>query len=163
MALTAGINELLKIPFFVTDVDGISPLTGLTNSSFTKVLIREDTVEPGPITVSEIGSGYYWAEFTPDATGLWYATITTPAQDVFAEEVLVGEYNALDVAAILRKTSINRLEVNLATQELVLYDDDDGTTIKQRWPLETNVGPPGDPVTTQPGVQTKRKPPILPP
>lgn len=162
MALTAGINELLKIPFFVTDVDGISPLTGLTNSSFTKVLIREDTVEPGPITVSEIGSGYYWAEFTPDAKGLWYATITTPAQDVFAEEVLVGEYNALDVAATLRKTSINRLEVNLATQELVLYDDD-GTTIKQRWPLETNVGPPGDPVTTQPGVQTKRKPPILPP
>lgn len=162
MALTAGVNELLKLPFFVTDVDGFSPYTGLTDSSFTKALVKNDTVEPGPVTVYEIGAGYYWAEFTPDDKGLWYVTITTPVQDVFAEEVLVGEYNALDVVSILRKTSINRLEVNLATQELILYDDD-GATIKQKWPLETNVGPPGDPVTTQPGVQTKRKGPLLPP
>lgn len=162
MALTAGINETLKVPFYVTDVDGISPLTGLANASFTKALVREDALSAQPLTVSEIGSGYYYAEFTPDQTGLWYATVLTPAQDMFACDVLVGEYDLLDAVAVLRKTAINRLEVNLSTQELVLYDDD-GTTIRQRWPLETDNGPPGDTVTTQAGVQTKRKAPILPP
>lgn len=160
MALTAGINETLKVPFYVTDVDGISPLTGLTNASFTKVLIREDALSAQALTVSEIGSGYYYAEFVPDQNGLWYATVLTPAQDLFACDVLVGEYDLLDAVAVLRKAAINRLEVNLSTQELVLYDDD-GATIKQRWPLETEVGPPGDVVTTQPGVQTKRKAPLL--
>ena len=160
MALTAGINETLKVPFYVTDVDGISPLTGLTNASFTKVLIREDALSAQPVTVSEIGSGYYYAEFVPDQNGLWYATVLTPAQDLFACDVLVGEYDLLDAVAVLRKAAVNRLEVNLSTQELVLYDDD-GATIKQRWPLETEVGPPGDVVTTQPGVQTKRKAPLL--
>lgn len=160
--LTAGVNELLKIPFYVTDVDGVSPYLGLVDANFTKTLVKESAISANPVTVTEIGSGYYYVEFTPDSQGLWYVTVLTPVQDVFAEDVLVGEYDLLDTAALLRKTSLNRLEVNLATQELVLYDDD-GTTIKQRWPLETNVGPPGDPVTTQPGVQTKRKPPILPP
>lgn len=162
MSLTAGANELLKIPFYVTDVDGIFPYVGLVNADFTKVLVKESAFSANPVTVTEIGLGYYYIQFTPDTKGLWLVTIITPAQDVFAEDVLVGEYDLLDAMAILRKTSINRIEVNLTTQELVLYDDD-GTTIKQRWPLETNVGPPGDPVTTQPGVQTKRKPPILPP
>lgn len=162
MSLTAGVSELLKLPFYVTDVDGISPYTGLVNADFAKVLVKESAISGNPVTVTEIGFGYYYAEFTPDTKGLWYVTVTTPVQDIFAEDILVGEYDLLDTTALLRKTSLNRLEVNLATQELVLYDDD-GTTIKQRWPLETNVGPPGDPVTTQPGVQTKRKPPILPP
>lgn len=162
MSLTAGVSELLKIPFYVTDVDGISPYTGLVNADFTKALVKESAISANPVTVTEIGLGYYYAEFTPDTKGLWFVTLITPAQDVFAEDVLVGEYDLVDSMALLRKTSLNRLEVNLTTQELVLYDDD-GTTIKQRWPLETNAGPPGDLVTTQPGVQTKRKPPILPP
>jgi hypothetical protein len=160
VALTAGINETLKIPFYVTDVDGISPLTGLSNASFTKALIREDALSAQVVTVSEIGSGYYYAEFVPDQEGLWYATVLTPAQDMFSCDVLVGEYDLMDAVAVLRKAAINRLEVNLATQELVLYDDD-GATIKQRWPLETEAGPPGDIVTTQAGVQTKRKAPLL--
>lgn len=162
MALTAGNNELLRIPFLVTDIDGITPLTGLVDGDFSKSLICETAASAQPVTVTEIGAGYYYVEFTPNQQGLWYLTVTTPVEDIFAEEILVGEYDLLDTTAILRKTSINRLEVSLTAQELILYDDD-GTTIKQRWPLETNVGPPGDPVTTQPGVQTKRKPPILPP
>lgn len=161
MSLSAGVNETLCIPFFVTDVDGVSPLTGLSGSSFGKVLILEDEVSDVDVTVSEIGNGYYCAEYTPDERGLWYLAITTPAQDVFSSTVAVGEYNLQDAVALLRKSAINRLEVNILDQELVLYDDD-GVTVRQRWPLETDGGPPSDRVLTQPGVQTKRKPPLLP-
>jgi hypothetical protein len=160
--LTAGQNNVVTMHLYVTDVDGWSPLIGLVSADFTKALVKDTALSIQPLVVTEIGSGHYYAQFTPNGIGTWYATIITPVQDVFQEEIQVGEYDALTTLAILRKTSINRLEVNLTTQMLVLYDDD-GTTIKQEWPLETNVGPPTDPVTTQPGVQTKRKPPLLPP
>ena len=161
MSLSVGVNETLRIPFLVTDVDGISPLTGLGNGSFGKVLIREDEVSAVGVTVWEIGNGYYCAEYTPDERGLWYLAVTTPAQDVFSSTVIVGEDNLQDAVALLRKSAINRLEVNVSDQELVLYDDD-GTTVRQRWPLETDGGLPSDRVLTQPGIQTKRKPPLLP-
>lgn len=159
--LSAGLNETLRFPFLVTDVDGVSALTGLSSSSFSKVLIHEDEMSAVPVTVTEIGSGYYCAEFVPDELGLWYVAVTTPAQDVFASTAIVGEYNLQDAVAILRKAAINRLEVNILDQELVLYDDD-GVTVRQRWPLETDGGPPSDRVLTQPGIQTKRKSPLLP-
>ena len=57
----------------------------------------------------------------------------------------------------IRKLSDNRLEVNFATQRLVLYADD-GITVVQQWALGT-LG--GEPVATVPGVQTKRGAPIL--
>jgi len=157
---TAGVNEPVKIPFLVTDVDGITPVTGLLNAAFTKTLILEDAVSAQPVVVSEVGSGYYTVEFTPNDAGRWYLTVTTPFQDVMEAFVEVGEYDPLKAVALLQKTAVNRLEVDLTAQELVLYDDD-GTTTLQRWPLESDEGPPTDPVTTQPGVQTKRKAPIL--
>jgi hypothetical protein len=159
--LSAGLNETLRFPFLVTDVDGISALTGLGGGSFTKVLIHEDEMSAVPVTVTEIGNGYYCAEFVPDEEGLWYVAVTTPAQDIFASTAVVGEYNLQDAVALLRKAALNRLEINFADQELILYDDD-GATVRQRWPLETDGGPPSDRVLTQPGIQTKRKQPLLP-
>lgn len=58
---------------------------------------------------------------------------------------------------LILKHMRNRLEVDLTAQELIMYDDD-GTTVLQRWPLETDAG--GN-VTTQVGVQTKRLAPLL--
>jgi len=46
----------------------------------------------------------------------------------------------------------NRLEVNLGTQALELYDEA-GVAVIRSWDLETDGG---EPVTTQKGVQTKR-------
>jgi hypothetical protein len=157
--LTAAVNEPVRASFLVTDLDGITPWTGLVNGDFVKVLLLGGAVDPGVVAVTEIGSGYYYAEFTPDTIGLWYLAVTAPSEDVFVFDVQVGEYEIHDSLSMLRKTAVNRLEVDLGAQELVLYDDD-GTSVLQRWPLETNAGG-GDLVTTQPGVQTKRKPPLL--
>ncbi len=54
----------------------------------------------------------------------------------------------------IRKTLENREEVDLVAQELISYEDD-GTTVRRRWPLETDGA---EPVATATGVQTKRKP-----
>lgn len=53
---------------------------------------------------------------------------------------------------LARKILNNRLEVDIASQSLVLYDDN-GYTVLQRWPLKTTGG---EAVTTGTGVQTKR-------
>ena len=63
---------------------------------------------------------------------------------------------ATDVTTI-RDINYNRLEVDIAGQRLVLYDDA-GTTIVQTWALATNGG---ELVTTATGVQTKRGVPQL--
>lgn len=82
------------------------------------------------------------------------------------DEPLPGAHAAGSAGALvpiidyIRKLTGNRLEINLTTQKLVLYDDD-GTTVLQQWALETDAGPPLDLVITQPGVQTKRKVPEL--
>lgn len=160
MALVSGNGQPVSIPLFVYDVDGLTPVTGLPDSAFTKRLIANGAISAVPVTVAEIGLGYYTVNFTPDAIGLWDVTVQTPEDELWGTSVQVGEYHPHEALARVQKTSWNRLEVDLAAQELVLYDDA-GTTVIQRWPLQTNAGMPGDPVATQPGVQTKRKGPLL--
>lgn len=57
-----------------------------------------------------------------------------------------------DAVDLIRKISDNRLEVDVAGQRLVLYDDD-GTTELREWPLTTDGG---EEIATATGVQTKR-------
>lgn len=82
----------------------------------------------------------------------------TPATiaDAVLDEVVSGHLTAGTFGAymdMLHKTQYNRLELDLATQELVLYNDA-GTAVIRRWPLETNDG---SPITAHTGIQTKRK------
>ncbi len=160
MSYTTGVSQPVKIPFHVTDVDGISSSLGLDDAAFEKVLLADSELSPVTVVITEVGQGYYCAQFTPDATGLWHIGITTPAQDVLSASVTVGLYNSEDALASLRKATFNRLEMDFTAQELVLYEDD-GVAVHQRWPLATARGG-NDIVTSQPGVQTRRKPPLLP-
>lgn len=160
MALVSGNGQPVSIPFFVYDVDGVTPVTGLLNAAFTKTLIANGVISAQPVVVNEIGSGFYTIDFTPNAIGLWDVTVKTPEEEIWGCAVQVGEYHPHESLSKVQKTSWNRLEVDLVAQELVLYDDA-GTVIIQRWPLQTDAGMPGDPVATQPGVQTKRKKPLL--
>lgn len=160
MALVSGNGQPVSIPFFVYDVDGVTPVTGLLNAAFTKTLIANGVISAQPVVVNEIGSGFYTIDFTPNAIGLWDVTVKTPEEEIWGCAVQVGEYHPHESLSKVQKTSWNRLEVDLSTQELVLYDDA-GTAVIQRWPLQTDAGMPGDPVATQPGVQTKRKGPLL--
>lgn len=91
MTLNASVGELVQIPFPAFDIDGITPLTGLLNVDFGKLLLRDNTVSAVVATVTEIGAtGRYVVAFTPDANGLWYAEVTTPVEDIFADQVEVG-------------------------------------------------------------------------
>ena len=91
MTINASVGELVEIQFPAFDIDGITPLTGLVDGDFAKLLIVDNTVSAQVATVSEVGStGRYVIAFTPNADGLWYAEVTTPVDDIFADQVEVG-------------------------------------------------------------------------
>lgn len=90
MGMEASVNELVQIQFPVFDVDGITPLTGLVDGDFTKLLRVDDSVSAVSVTVGEIGGGTYYVEFTPDSAGLWYVQVTTEVNDVWMCHVGVG-------------------------------------------------------------------------
>ena len=91
MTLQASVGELVQIQFPCFDIDGITPLTGKSDSDFGKLLLLDNTVSAVSMTVAEVGStGRYVIRFTPDADGLWYAEVTTEVDDIFADQVEVG-------------------------------------------------------------------------
>lgn len=91
MTLQASVGELVQIQFPAFDIDGITPMTGLVDGDFSKLLLVDNTVSAVVMTVSEVGAtGRYVMAFTPDADGLWYAEVETPVEDIFADQVEVG-------------------------------------------------------------------------
>lgn len=80
--------------------------------------------------------------------------------DAVWDELLSGHTIAGSAGLVLRdllRMLENRLEVDFAAQELILYEDD-GTTELRRWPIETDGA---EAVATASGVQTKRKPSVI--
>lgn len=91
MTISASVGELVQIQFPVFDIDGITPLSGLDDSDFSKLLLVDDTESAVTMTITEIGTtGRYYMEFTPDVVGLWYSEVETPVEDVFADQTEVG-------------------------------------------------------------------------
>lgn len=91
MALTASIGELVHVQFPAFDIDGITPLIGLSDGDFQKLLFIDNVQSAQPVTVAEIGStGHYDITFTPNVQGLWYVEVATPVEDVFGDQVEVG-------------------------------------------------------------------------
>jgi len=91
MTISASVGELVQVQFPAFDIDGITPLIGLLDSDFNKLLLVDDAVSSQTVTVSEVGStGRYVIEFTPNTAGLWYMEVETPVEDVFADQAEVG-------------------------------------------------------------------------
>lgn len=91
MTLNASVGELVQIQFPAFDIDGITPLTGLVDTDFQKLLLVDNAISAVTVTVTEVGStGRYVISFTPNLDGLWYAEVTTPVEDIFADQVEVG-------------------------------------------------------------------------
>lgn len=91
MTINASVGELVQIQFPVFDVDGITPVTGLVDGDFGKMLLVGNVVAGPTMTISEVAAtGRYVMEFTPNADGLWYAEVETPIEDIFADQVEVG-------------------------------------------------------------------------
>lgn len=70
-----------------------------------------------------------------------------------------GTFSSADRTKLewIHKISKNRMEVDIAAQQLVLYDDN-GTTVLQRWNLACSGS---ESVQTSSGVQAKRSAPLL--
>lgn len=91
MTINASVGELVQIQFPAFDVDGITPMTGLVDGDFQKLLLIDNAVSAVVVTVSEVGAtGRYVMAFTPDADGLWYSEVQTMVDDIFADQVEVG-------------------------------------------------------------------------
>ena len=100
----------------------------------------------GALTVSLYAQGNMMAALGQD--------VTEVSPDAIAAAVWAHGSALSLVAAVelIRQISDNRLEVDIAGQRLVLYDDD-GVTELREWALSTDAG---EDVQTATGVQTKR-------
>jgi len=124
MAITASVGELVIIQFPVFDVDGITPVSGLVDGDFSKMLLRDNVSSPVPITVSEVGAtGRYVLSFTPNLAGLWYAEVETPFEDIFAENVETGPPPQDWVTAIWTEPLPGAYPVGSAGERLASTDD----------------------------------------
>jgi hypothetical protein len=65
--------------FTVIDPDTRNPVTGLADGDFTKRLYDPSDAEVSStvtVAITELGNGNYRAEFTPNAAGTWYLTVS---------------------------------------------------------------------------------------
>ena len=60
--------------FEVYDSSNVA-ITGLVNGDFTKLLAKDGANDGTTVTVAEIGSGRYYATFTPGSVGVWHLLI----------------------------------------------------------------------------------------
>jgi len=130
-------------------------LSGVVYARFVAILPPYQVeFEDGQYTVRAVGANHNIADvkvtnqvslITQNSAGLIETQVTAQTAAILAEVLR------------LRKIDYNRLEVDLAAQQLVLYDDD-GVTVHQRWDVYTAGG---EPVRTTAGVQTRRGPPQL--
>lgn len=128
MTLNASVGEFVQIQFPAFDIDGITPMTGLADGDFSKLLLLDNTVSAVTITVSEVGStGRYVMSFTPNGDGLWYAEVTTTVDDIFADQVEVGpppdDWIDAIVAAVWAEVLPGTFAVGSAGYRLARVDD----------------------------------------
>ena len=112
--------------------------------NYTQNLLTQIGFVHGELTVESSCTGG-----TIQAEGVVHVHDDSNGTTVQTEHVL----NPSDLK-ITRQINDNRLEVDIAAQQLILYDDD-GITVIRRWPLGTDGG---EDVATANGVQTKRLP-----
>lgn len=75
--MNVKIDTVVYDEFSVVDSDG-NPVTGLTNTDFTKELYNPSGTEVSgtvTVTISELGGGLYRVSFTPNVVGEWALNI----------------------------------------------------------------------------------------
>lgn len=75
-----------------------SGTTGIADGSWTKLLFASGAVASPPVTVTEIGSGFYFASFTPDEEADWYLDIIQTAAPTVR---YTGHFKVLDIILAL--------------------------------------------------------------
>lgn len=87
------VGDTVALSFTVFDVDGITPLAGLVDGDFTKLLLLNNAVQANAIAVAECpgAPGTYTVTFIPDQPGTWYVELRA---DTFDEHVFGGYVQA---------------------------------------------------------------------
>lgn len=138
-----------------------------------EIITDNADVDPEPIDVSNITTGVI-IDYQPPSAQLIEVAGTGDVQAALDAQGLTTARAALldqldpatagtlaDNAVLLRKLAINRREIiDIGTPNArIVYYDDDGTTVLVEATLATNGG---EPVETQPGVQTRQAAPVWP-
>ena len=85
-----GLPVIDQLPVY--EPDGVTKRSGLTAADFTVAVWHDGAERPGfAVAITEIGSGEYRVEFTPDATGYWVVEVANG----YNTEIWVGEYDVV--------------------------------------------------------------------
>lgn len=99
--------------------------------------------------------GVYQVATRLASSSLTQAIVTSGTDPASVATAVWGHATAVQLVAavtLVKRITDNRLEIDIAGQRLVLYDDA-GTSVLRTWPLATTGS---EPVTAVPGVQAKR-------
>jgi hypothetical protein len=123
-------NQIIKGKFYVKT-------TGLSQGAFTLRLEKDGVLSGISITITEVGTGYYLASFTPDSAGIWTLSIDYndyhlvgewPVRVHLLNEVLASFLTAGSIGAAINKIRVyvrNRLVISGGNY--TIYEDDDTT------------------------------------
>ena len=102
-----AVGDTVSLAFTVFDVDGITPLAGLVDGDFTKLLVLGNVVQPNAVTVTETpgAAGTYTVSFTVDQPGAWYVELRA---DTFDEHVFGGYVQAGVLASVAYPAVVGR-------------------------------------------------------
>lgn len=89
--------------------------TGLVDGDFTKQLYRDGATDATTLTVTEVGSGFYKAEFTPLQDGQWFMDVyeTADTNMRYQDEVLVGDLSSSGVTNAELSAQITQAEADI--------------------------------------------------
>jgi len=120
MTLSAIVGVETGFSFMVTEQDGSTPYTGLTDSNFDKYFFAGSSSSSVTGAVTELGNGVYWLAFTPNVSETWLVQIEV---DVTGD--WIGEYfQVLDRSL---GSEVAEAQMNAA------YDDDLSTLMLEVW------------------------------
>lgn len=125
----AVVNKLVQEGFTVNRRRRL--ITGIPISEFTYTLYDPtDALSAISVTINELGSGNYRAEFTPDVVGDWYLVVYHPRYFPW------GKANGIKVQPndieITRKVLTNKQTLERDTDDhyvQTIFDDDETTPI----------------------------------
>jgi hypothetical protein len=127
----AIVNNLVQEGFTVTNRRN-RRVSGIPTGQFTYDLYDpSDAVSALPLTFTELGSGNYRAEFTPDTVGDWYLIVYHPRYFPW------GKSNDIKVqtndAELARKFLTNKQTLEKDADDhfvQTIYDDDESTPLQ---------------------------------
>ena len=105
-----AVGDTVSLAFTVFDVDGITPLAGLVDGDFAKLLLLSNTVQANPVTVTECtgAPGTYSVSFTVDQPGTWYVELRADTMDehVFGGYVQAGVDATVAYPAVVGRATL---------------------------------------------------------